>query len=154
VCSLVACAAAAASDVRTRKIPNAIPLALALYGLAFNAFGGWRLALSAGAAGLLVLIVGTLPFSLGAFGGGDVKLLAACACVFGLTGILPLVLCTALIGGVVALCVLVYRLVRRSERVTVPYACAIAGGVAWLALGDTVLPFLKITSLFPFLKIP
>jgi prepilin peptidase CpaA len=125
-----------------------------LYGLALNAFGGWRLALSAGAAGLLVLIVGTLPFSLGALGGGDVKLLAACACVLGFTGILPLVFCTALIGGVVALCVLIYRrLARRSERVTVPYACAIAGGVAWLALGDTVLPVLKVTILFPFLKI-
>jgi prepilin peptidase CpaA len=146
VCSLVACAAAAASDVRTRKIPNAIPLALALFGLAFNAFGGWRLALSAGAAGLLVLIVGTLPFSLGALGGGDVKLLAACACVFGLTEILPLAIYTALIGGVVALCVMLYRrLARRSGKITLPYACAIAGGVAWLALSDTVFPFLKIT---------
>jgi prepilin peptidase CpaA len=139
--------------MRTRKIPNAIPLALALYGLAFNAFGGWRPALSAGAAGLLVLIIGTLPFSLGALGGGDVKLLAACACVFGLTGILPLVIYTALTGGVVALVVLCYRLVRRSERITVPYACAIAGGVAWLTLGATVFPWLKIGSLFPFLTI-
>jgi prepilin peptidase CpaA len=132
--------------VRTRKIPNAIPLALALFGLAFNAFGGWRVALSAGAAGLLILIVGTLPFSLGVLGGGDVKLLAACACVFGLSQLLPLVVYTALIGGAVALCVMAYRrLARRFEPITVPYACAIAGGVAWLALSDTVFPFLKIT---------
>ncbi len=130
--------------MRTRKIPNAIPLALAIFGVAFNAFGGWRVALSAGTAGLLVLIVGTLPFALGALGGGDVKLLAACACVFGLSQIVPLLLYTAIIGGVVALCVMLYRrLNRRPEPITVPYACAIAGGVAVLALAHTVFPFLK-----------
>ena len=47
---MVACAAAAASDVRTRKIPNAIPLALAVFGVTFNVLGGWRSALSAVAA--------------------------------------------------------------------------------------------------------
>jgi len=120
-------------------------LALALFGVAYNVFGGWRFALSAVAAGVLVLIVGTLPFALGALGGGDVKLLAACACVFGLGELLPLVAYTALIGGAVALVFLLARRVTgRKETVRLPYAVAIAGGVLWLTLADTAIPQLKI----------
>ncbi|MBV8283528.1 MAG: prepilin peptidase [Candidatus Eremiobacteraeota bacterium] len=145
VCSLIACAAAAVTDLRTRRIPNTIPLALALFGVTFNVFGGWRPALSAVAAGILVLVVGTLPFSLGALGGGDVKLLAACGCVFGLSELLPLVVYTALIGGAVALVFLVLRRISGTkERVRLPYAIAIAGGVLWISLADTALPHLKI----------
>jgi prepilin peptidase CpaA len=142
---VVACAVAAASDLRTRKVPNAIPIALAIFGLAYNVFGGWRLALSAVAAGILVLIVGTLPFSLGAIGGGDVKLLSACACVFGLVQLLPLGIYTALLGGVVAVVILALRRFARLDvNVRVPYAVAIAGAVGWLALANTVLPKLKL----------
>jgi prepilin peptidase CpaA len=120
-------------------------LALALYGLTFNVFGGWRLALSAVVAGLLVLIVGTVPFSLGAIGGGDVKLLAACATVFGLTELLPLVIYTALIGGVIGLVGMVLRrLGKMTPETRLPYAVAIFGGVVWVALSETFLPRLKI----------
>jgi prepilin peptidase CpaA len=120
-------------------------LALALFGLTYNVLGGWRLALSAVVAGLLVLVVGTLPFSLGILGGGDVKLLAACSCVFGLTELLPLAIYTALIGGVVALiAALWHRIARFEERLRLPYAVAIAGAVAWIGLADTVFPRLKI----------
>ena len=120
-------------------------MALALFGLTFNVLGGWRLALSAVVAGLLVLVIGTLPFSLGVLGGGDVKLLAACSCVFGLTELLPLAIYTALIGGVVALVgALWQRAARLQERIRLPYAVAIAGAVAWIALADTIFPRLKI----------
>jgi prepilin peptidase CpaA len=157
--------AAAFSDVRTRKIPNAIPVAVAAFGLAVSAFGGWRDLGSAIAAGAILLVVGTIPFGLGLIGGGDVKLLAACACVFGLAYVLPLVIYTALIGGVLALCVaaftgelrsIVARVGRRvapalapagpagpPSSTRLPYAVAIAGGVIWLFLGDTLLPALK-----------
>jgi prepilin peptidase CpaA len=92
-----------------------------------------------------VLIVGTLPFSFKAIGGGDVKLLSACACVFGLTEVLPLAIYTALVGGVVAVIMLALRrLVRLDENVRVPYAVAIAGGVVWIALAETYVPKLKL----------
>ncbi len=116
-----------------------------LFGVAFNAFGGWRSGLSAVTAGILVLIVGTLPFSLGALGGGDVKLLAACGCVFGLSELLPLVVYTAVIGGALALTFLLARRVTgRKEKLVLPYAVAIAGGIVWLTLADLAIPWLKI----------
>jgi prepilin peptidase CpaA len=158
--------AAAASDVRTRKIPNVIPIAIAAFGLAFNAFGGWRDLGSALVAGAILLVLGTIPFGLGLIGGGDVKLLAACACVFGLAYALPLVLYTALMGGVLALIVAAvtgqFRAVvsRVGSRVApslvpeggatapsqtrLPYAVAIAAGVICMLLGDTLFPALKI----------
>ena len=114
-----------------------------------------------------MLLLGVIPFSLGWLGGGDVKLLAACACVFGLGRLMPLLLYTALSGGVLAL---IIALVTRqlgtvvggaaraaagvfgrgapspvpSARTRLPYAIAILVGVAWLTLGDTVIPRLNI----------
>jgi prepilin peptidase CpaA len=158
--------AAAATDVRTRKIPNAIPAAVALFGLTLHAFGGWRdFGLSAG-VGIAVLLAGMIPFSLGLLGGGDVKLLAACACVLGLPYVLPLLVYTSLLGGVLALVVATFTgelrtiLTRVGGRIAptlvpgatatpptrtrLPYAVAIAGGVTWILLGETLLPALKV----------
>lgn len=63
-------------DLRTREIPNFLPLALLtgaamafLWGL--HPLGGWA---SIGGA-LLALLIGGLLFWLGGWGGGDVKLL-------------------------------------------------------------------------------
>ena len=106
--------------------------------------GGWRAALSGVVAGILVLIVGTLPFSLKAIGGGDIKLLSACAIVFGLLEVLPLAIYTALVGGVLAIIMIALRrFAGLDEKVRVPYAVAIAGGVVWVALSETLLPRLK-----------
>jgi prepilin peptidase CpaA len=152
------------SDVRTRKIPNALPITLAVFGLAMGALGGWRGLASSLIAGLLLLILGTLPFGLGLIGGGDIKLLAACGSVFGLSAVLPLVLYTAIMGGVLALVVAaatgemraVLARVRHvvaphlgsgpgplTKRLRLPYAVAIAAGVAWMLLGNTALPALR-----------
>jgi prepilin peptidase CpaA len=158
--------AAAFTDLRTRKIPNAIPAAVALFGLTLHAFGGWRDFGLSVAVGVAVLLAGMIPFGLGLLGGGDVKLLAACACVFGWPYLLPLLAYTAIMGGVLALCVaaftgefraIVTRVGRRvapallpggtaepPSRTRLPYAVAIAAGVIWLLLGDTLLPALKI----------
>jgi prepilin peptidase CpaA len=101
--------------------------------------------LSAVAAGLLVLVAGTLPFSMGMIGGGDVKLIAASGFVFGLVELLPMVIYTALLGGVVAIVILgLRRFAGLDPSVRVPYAVAIAGGVAWIGLAETVLPKLKL----------
>jgi prepilin peptidase CpaA len=155
------------SDVRTRRIPNAIAIALGVFGLGFSALMGWGSLLSAVLAGLLVLVIGMLPFSFGWLGGGDVKLLAACACVFGMAQIVPLAVYTALTGGVLALVVAalsresatIFRNVGRRLRavagtgVTIPsetsatrlpYAVAITCAVSWIALGNLLVPGIRL----------
>jgi len=92
--------------------------------------------------------------------------LAACSSVFGLSYVLPLLVYTALIGGVFALCFAAFTgefkaivgrvagkvapafapagLAAPPTRTRLPYSIAIAGGTIWLLLGDTLLPALKI----------
>jgi prepilin peptidase CpaA len=53
-----------------------------------------------------VFLVGAVPFSRGLIGGGDVKLLAAAALWAGADALPPLLLLTALIGGLLALVLL------------------------------------------------
>lgn len=94
---------------------------------------------------MLVLAAGTLPFGWGWIGGGDVKLLAACALVLGFAQLVPFALYTALAGGAMALAaILLRRLARQTEPVKLPYAVAIAGGAAWLGLAATIVPTMRI----------
>jgi prepilin peptidase CpaA len=75
---IVVAAAAATSDVLTRRISNRLNLTILVLGLGWRAagFGGWSLLLGvAGAAtGLAILFA---PFAVRWTGAGDVKLLAA-----------------------------------------------------------------------------
>ena len=140
-------AAAAVSDLRTRRIPNVHSAALAVAGLACAAvergLGGIAVAAAMIAC---VLLVGTIAFSRGWFGGGDVKLIAA-----GCSGLAPahavdFLLYTALCGGLLALAALAASPQRMAAAfltrtlpqtgTRLPYAVAIAGGalVLWVAL--------------------
>jgi prepilin peptidase CpaA len=138
--------AAAASDVRARRIPNALSGALAVAGVvvagATRGLPGAGVALATLA---ILLAAGTVAFSRGWFGGGDIKLLAAGCC--GLTPALAVdfLVYTALCGGLLSL----YALATSQRMVTVlitrqlpqtgerlPYAVAAAGGALflWVAL--------------------
>lgn len=73
---------ASVQDIRTREIPNWIPLLLLVNGcLSFN-----------GLASLIGLLAAALPYLLaalftnGKIGGGDIKLMAACGFTLGITG--------------------------------------------------------------------
>jgi prepilin peptidase CpaA len=107
---------AAISDTRTLRIPNAVVAFLAAtYPLAALLLGhGGDIAAAA------------CLFAVNAMGGGDVKLLAAVALWAGPAGVEPLVLATALLGGVFALAVLVLRWVRGLETAPIPYGVPIA----------------------------
>ena len=82
----------AVSDVRTRRIPNALTASGMLAGLAVNT-------LSRGAPGFFDSLTGLVlsgvvllaPFALGGIGGGDVKMMAAVGAIvgarLGLTGL-------------------------------------------------------------------
>lgn len=92
---------AAATDVRTRRIPNALTLGAAALAIGYNAstsglsgagqaIGGWL----TGAAIFFPV------FALGGMGAGDVKLVAALGAWLGPTGALTLAVGSAIAGGV------------------------------------------------------
>jgi prepilin peptidase CpaA len=73
---------AAYADYRTRRIPRALTITAAAAGLAFHGiYGGIVSSLEAAA---LAFVIGLALFSLGAIGGGDVKLITALGAMMGL----------------------------------------------------------------------
>lgn len=96
-------------DVRYRRIPNKLVLAILVGGLVLNTFFGGR-------AGLLVSLGGfALAFGLmfflhifGTLGAGDVKLFAAIGAVNGVSLVLPTLLVVALTGGLLAIFKMIY----------------------------------------------
>src|SRR5271165_1646793 len=164
---LAACAIAVATDVTTRRIPNALSVGLAVAALTIHATHGWRDFAAALIALVVVLFLGFFAFSMGWLGGGDVKLAAASAAAFGFPDAVPFLIYTALGGGILALVVAIatgrLRTVLRSvtlllrplaykgtvavtpkESVTLPYAVAIATGAVAVALSHTAAPFLRL----------
>lgn len=148
---IVALLAAAACDLAFRLIPNALPVLVALAGAGLRLSQGVSalllgLLLAAGLGALLLL-----AWRRGLLGGGDLKLLVACALFLPAALLAPFLLATALAGGVIALvhlglrpllparlgpaprgAALPRRLLRaeawRIRRGALPYAAAIAAG--------------------------
>ena len=100
----------AVTDVRTARIPNrltytallaALPLRTVLLGLS---------GLKSGAIGMLVAGgLFLLLYTLGAMGGGDMKLMAAVGAWVGSTEVMTLILAAALAGGVLAIGRIIFR---------------------------------------------
>ena len=106
---LLASAAAAYTDVSSRRIPNALPIALGVAGLAATLFADPRDVFAFAALLVAALAFGTLLHARGLLGGGDVKLIAAAAATYGLRDA-PLFLgATVLAGGVLGLAVVAIR---------------------------------------------
>jgi prepilin peptidase CpaA len=135
-------AVAVASDVATLRIPNFVPLALALLFVPAALLSprpvDWVSHLAAAA---ISLVVGIGLFAWGKLGGGDVKLIAAVALWHGLQPLPALVLLIGIVGGIVAILCLLLRwaglgrflaargadLVALRAGAEIPYAVAIAG---------------------------
>ena len=139
-------------DLATRVVPNGIPLALAVVGVAESTLQG-RL-IGAVLVGALVFGFAFLCWRMRWIGGADVKLLGAAAILVPPPAAVSFVLMTAVAGGVLALVYLLARLIVaapppagtaarrgsllarawRAERWRIhrgcplPYACAIACG--------------------------
>jgi prepilin peptidase CpaA len=95
---------AAAIDVRTRRVPNALTLSLAAAGLAFAVAGIGRVTVLGALAGMAIGFALMLPGHLfGATGAGDVKLFAAAGALLGPAAIATAFLYTALAGGALAI---------------------------------------------------
>ena len=129
ICSL----AAAAIDLRTRRVPNTLTGAAAAAGivLAVTRFGevGMVPAILGGLLGLTLMMPGYL---FGATGGGDVKLLAAIGTLLGPERIVIAFFVMAIGGGLIALATAAAR--RRFRNETFAYAPAIAIGCLYAVL--------------------
>lgn len=140
---------AAASDIRSLRIPNWQPLAaLALFIPAYLAapetFGGWQ---AHGAALGIMFVVTYIMFACGIMGGGDSKFAAALALWTGIKGLAPMLFYMALIGGLLGAATLLMRKKRPFKKPVpgswiaaaqagenaVPYGVAISFGF-WMAL--------------------
>ena len=101
---------AAAIDLRTRRVPNALTAGIALVGVGMAASGLGRIGLLASVGGCLVGLALMLPgHLLGATGGGDVKLLASVGTLLGPGATLRAFVATAIAGGLLAIFVAVRR---------------------------------------------
>jgi prepilin peptidase CpaA len=109
-------------DVMTMKIRNRVVVGLVLgyavlaplAGIAFDEMG-LSLALAGG-----VFLAGFTMFSMGWIGGGDAKLATATVLWLGAAHVLPYLVYTALLGGVLTLAVLAFRRVKLPASWTVP----------------------------------
>jgi len=90
------------SDLRTRRIPNQLVLALAVLGLAYNCgMYGFPRGLLHGFAGMATGLAVWLPFwLLGWLGAGDVKFFAGASAWLGMWGALQAAGVAAVAGGV------------------------------------------------------
>jgi prepilin peptidase CpaA len=87
-----------------------------------------------------ILVLGTVAFSAGWLGGGDVKLFAATGLWFDLKSAVSFVALTLLAGGLVAIGYMISRPFRRNSKNTrntrIPYGIAIALGAVLMVLLD------------------
>jgi prepilin peptidase CpaA len=117
---------AAISDLKRRRVPNAVSAFVFTGGIGINWFDlGAGAALGGLAAAVLSILVLFAPWKAGGIGGGDVKLTAAAATWVGLSHFVWFILATALAGGVVA--AIGYLLARSSTRAEVRANLILAG---------------------------
>ncbi|MGI9101708.1 MAG: A24 family peptidase [Terriglobales bacterium] len=100
---------AAISDVRQRRIPNALTYSSALAGIAVQtAAYGWRGLVSSVAGGVCFGGLLLVFYLIRAMGAGDVKLAAALGCIVGLGASVQVMLATAISGGIFAIVFMVW----------------------------------------------
>ena len=114
------------TDVRSRRIPNALVLVLALTGFAFSVgMEPWSAGLIRAGGGLLLGFAIWILFHVaGGMGAGDVKLFAAAAAWLGPSGAWRASLVAALVGGVLSLVALIWQRRAREgvERVAMSFS--------------------------------
>jgi prepilin peptidase CpaA len=135
---------AGAGDALTMRIPNWLNILIALLFFPMAVLTGMPVA-DIGlhlAVGVAMFVLGFALFSLGLFGGGDAKLLAAAGLWLGWPDLLDFLVVTAIAGGILALCVGAWSVIRfnselqdgsifrrfKSIKPNVPYGYAFAIG--------------------------
>ena len=102
--------AAGFTDLKTRRIPNWLTVSGVLSGLAVNAFLYGFNGLGRSAAGLFLAFgIYIILYALRAMGAGDVKLMAGVGAIVGAGDWFGIFLITAVIGGISALALILWR---------------------------------------------
>lgn len=102
--------AATIVDIRQRRVPNVLTMGLASVGLLLAMAGMGSVTLGGALGGLALGLALLLPAHVfGALGAGDVKLLAAFGALLGPGDVFDAFLRAAILGGVMALAVAVWR---------------------------------------------
>lgn len=108
IAALLCALLGAAFDVRSRRIPNLLTGPAILVALMLHLVdGGWR---GLASSFLALLVCGTaflVIYLAGGMGAGDVKFIAAQGCFLGLASAGPLLVLTALCGGVLAVAMVI-----------------------------------------------
>jgi prepilin peptidase CpaA len=159
---LAACFVASYTDVRWRRVPNALTYGCMAVVIALSAPHGFIPFLSAIGSAIIILFAGSFVFGLGWLGGGDIKLLAAGAAAIGFPSFLVVLLYIAAVGGIIgalyalrehrlrtivtniALCAAAGTAIApaaASRRV--PYALAICAGACFYAASESFAPWLR-----------
>jgi prepilin peptidase CpaA len=110
------------TDVRERKIYNKILLPALLLSLLWNigttGLQGLGSSLLGMTAGFLLLLI---PYLMKGMGAGDVKLLAVIGAMKGITFVLMTAVYMAIIGGIIAVLLIGWRLIRSKQFITLFY---------------------------------
>lgn len=125
-------------DLRSRIIPDGLPIALAVLGLLASCLQWHEVTFAQMGIGMLLgFSIGAALFYLGAMGGGDAKLCAGLGAVCGSSRLLELLFATALFGGLLS------AWAKRRGMKSLPYAPAFALGfgvtvaITWLLPPNT-----------------
>jgi len=101
---------AAMNDIRSKRIPNWLTYPGMVLGLGYHTSMNGMEGLLFGLGGFFVGILLVIVFFLaGGMGAGDVKLLGVVGAFLGAAGVFTAFLCTALIGGVYALAIMIFN---------------------------------------------
>lgn len=128
-------AVGAVMDLRLRRIPNWVGVALLVTGLGFAAYtSGWSEIGSHALHALAALVVGMAIYAIKFWGGGDAKFYSGIAAWFALAEAIRLLVLVALCGALLAVAWWIRAKIRFSSDaqgpLTLPYGIAIAGGAA------------------------
>ncbi len=124
--------AAAVCDLRMRKIPDALSLAMALLALPYGLASGWSVFPDLAAHLVTALALGVIlwsGFCLGMLGGGDVKMMAALGLWLSPDGAFGALVVMMIAGGLLGV-IMARRYRHRLSRPSVPYGVAIAAAGA------------------------
>ncbi|MCS6803550.1 MAG: A24 family peptidase [Acidobacteriota bacterium] len=129
------------TDLRTRRIPNWLTGAVALFGLShhFVKSGGHGLWISLGGVALgagLILLPMLIPYAKGGIGGGDVKFIAAVGSIVGAAGVFVVFIVAAGVGAIQCLIALWRQAATGDRPVTVPYGVALSVGTLVVTVGS------------------
>jgi prepilin peptidase CpaA len=137
---------AAYYDIRWRRIPNKLTYTTILAGVALHVLNGGLYGLK---IALLGLVIGgglfLLVYLIGGMGAGDVKMMGGVGSCLGSQAIIPAIIFTVFIGGIMAILTLIYNWLKRAlsptarsgttltestkkNKSSLPYGVAIAGG--------------------------